>query len=135
MLSNSITLVVDEDNVPGTAGVSKTFTRFEEFQNRSVYIETAHSIAMKDTLSFYRTLPKISGNFRGSAKCAFKFTKDYEVPGVDSETVNLVPAIVEGNLSLPVGLTPAQVMALYMRVNALLGSDAIMVPLTTQLMI
>lgn len=136
MQPNVIVLPVDVDNDGGTTpAVDLTFTRFDEFQNRSEYISEAHTIAARDKVGFYRTLPKASGNFRGVAKVAIKFTKDFEVNGVDASTVNVAPGIFEVSGSLPVGLTPAQTLELRMRAVALLLDDDVCGPLFDQLMI
>lgn len=136
MQSNQITLAVDVDNDGGTtAAVISTYTRFDEYQNRSEYIHANHSVAVRDKMGFYRTFPKANGNFRGTSKCTIKFTKDYSVAGVDSQTTLIRPAIAEASFSLPVGLTPAQSLEFRMRLVAALRDDAIMVPLMDQLMI
>lgn len=136
MLSETITLAVDVDNDGGTtAAVVEVFSRFDEYQNRSEYISADHSVAVKDKLGFYRTFPKANGNFRGTSKCAVKFTKDHSVAGVDSSTSLIRPAIAEVSFSLPVGMTPAQTLELRMRLVAALSDDDIMVPLMDQLMI
>jgi hypothetical protein len=136
MLANQITLEVNDDNDDGTTAlVENIFQRFEEYLNRSEYIHTNHTIALRDKLGFYRTPPKTNGNFRGTAKSAAKFTKDFEVAGVDSSTTLTVPAIIEISQSLPVGLTPAQTLELRMRMVALILMDAIMAPLSDQLMV
>lgn len=136
MQANTITLDVDTDNDGGTTAiVVESFTRYDEFQNRSVYINTGHTLASKDTLSLYRTLPKQNGNFKGVAKSAIKFSKDHSVPGVDSTTTNVASGLVEVSFSLPIGMTPAQTLELRMRAVALLLDDTVMVALNDQLMV
>lgn len=136
MLSNLITLAVDDDNDGGiTPAIEHIYSRFDEYQNRSEYIHTNHTVATRDKLGFYRTFPKANGNFRGAQKCAVKLTKDYSVSGVDTETTLVRPAIGEIGFSIPVGLTPAQTLEFRMRLVAVILDDAIMVPLMDQLMI
>lgn len=136
MQPNVVTLSVDVDNDGGTtAAVERIFTRFNEFSNRSEYISSLHSVAARDKLGFYRTFPKASGNFRGTAKMAAKFTKDILVPGVDATTSVTCPAIGEISFSFPVGMTNAEMREFRMHFVALLRDDAVMVPLTTQLMV
>jgi hypothetical protein len=135
-LSSSFTLSVNDDNDDGsTAEVEIDYAEFSSYLNRSEYISEYHTLAARDKLGFYRTLPKTSGNFRGVAKSAVKFTKDYEVAGVDAETTNIAPGIVEVNFAFPVGVTPADALELRMRAVALLQDDTIMVPLIDQQMI
>ena len=84
MQPNTITLAVDLLNTGATT--DQIFTRQEEYLNRSVYISPTHSVSAKDTLSLYRTPIKPSGNFPGVAKVSAKFSTDYSIPGVDTET-------------------------------------------------
>jgi len=136
MQDNTITLDVNTDNDDGTtATVESIFTRFEEYLNRSVYIHTDHSLAMRNMLGLYRTIPKASGNFRGTAKSAVKVTKDFSVAGVDAATTNVAPSLAEANFSFPVGMTPAQTLEQRMCLAAMILFDTVMVPLTDQLMV
>lgn len=138
MLANSFTLSVNTDNDDGTtAEVEYVFNRYDDQSpNRSEYIEdTDHSLSLRDKIGFYRTFPKPSGNFPGTAKCAAKVTKDFVVPGMDSSTSITVPAIIDVGFSFPIGMTEEQRTALRMRVVALLSSDTIMLPLTGQLQV
>lgn len=133
MLNDQITLSVDEEN-DGVGPVNHVYTRFEETQNRSKYIHTNHTLSAKDTLSFYRTLPKPSGNFRGVAKTAAKFSKDYSVTGADGSTI-VAPVIVEISISMPVGISAANAMIARQKALSLLDLDAVMVPLMEQQMV
>lgn len=136
MQDNTIAIDVNTDNDDGTtAAVSAVYARFEEYLNRSVYIHQNHTLAMRDQLSLYRTLPKTSGNFRGTAKSAVKFTKDFLVAGTDTETMLVAPAILEANFSLPIGLTPAQTLEMRMRLAAMILFDTVMVSLNDQCMV
>lgn len=136
MLSNTITLAVDDNNDGGaTPTIEHIYSRFDEYQNRSEYIHANHTVATRDKLGFYRTFPKTNGNFRGTQKCAVKLTKDYSVDGVDAETTLVRPAIGEIGFSFPVGLTPAQTLEFRMRLVAVILDDSVMGPLTDQLMI
>lgn len=134
MLDNAIIIAVNETN-DGITFVDHNYTRFDEFQNRSVYVGDLHTTALRDTLTFYRTFPKVNGNFRGTSKVAVKFTQDIAVPGVDANTSLLVPMIGEMSYSLPVGLTDAQALMLRQKFVALTKDGTIMIPLTKQLMV
>jgi hypothetical protein len=133
MQSEEITLAVDELNDANT--VNHVYSRFEEYQNRSVYIHSGHSLEARDTLSFYRTFPKVSGNFKGMAKSAVKFSQDVEVAGVDGVSTLTSPIIVEVSFSVPVGATQAEQLIARQRAIALLDDDTIMVKLNDQLMV
>lgn len=127
MLANTITLPVDLANTGSTTDL--VLTRLEEFQNRSVYKTPTHSLITRDTLSFYRTMPKKSGNFNGVAKSALKFTVDKEVEGVDTTTTIVAPQIGEISFSLPIGFTAAEALVLRQRLIAALDDDTIMAQL------
>lgn len=133
MQPNTITLAVDELNDSTT--VDHTFTRYEEFQNRSVYIGESHDISLRDTLSLYRSFPKQSGNYRGTAKTSVKFTTDVSVVGVDGIASIVSPLILEVSFSVPVGVTPAQLVLARQRAIALLDTDTVMTSLNSTLMI
>lgn len=134
MQPDVITLSVDEQN-DGVGLVNHVFTRYEEYQNRAVYIGANHTLATKDTLSLYRTFPKASGNFRGVGKTAAKFSQDVLVDGVDGVSQLTAPIIVDVSFSIPVGATPAQILIARQRALALLDLDAVMSPLNEQLMV
>lgn len=133
MLDNQIILPVDVDN-SGTP-VSQEFSRFSEYQNRSVYIGSGHSVSSKNNLSFYRSFPSKTGNFLGTAKSSFKVTEDIQVTGVDSSTVLTVPVIAEVNFSFPVGTLVAKQTEIRQRLLAILDDDTLMTKLNNQLMI
>lgn len=134
MQPNVITLPVDEQN-DGVGLVNHVYTRYEEYQNRAVYIMTDHVMSARDTLALYRTFPKSSGNFKGTAKSQFKFTQDILVDGVDGVSQLTSPIIVDVSFSLPVGATPAQILIARQRALAMLDLDAVVAPLNEQLMI
>lgn len=123
MQPNTITLAVDLLNTGVTT--DETFTRQEEYLNRSVYIGTDHSVSLKDTLSFYRSPIKPSGNFPGVAKTSIKFSTDKVIAGVDSTTTLVAPIIFEISASVPVGVSSADQMIARQRAIALLDMDAI----------
>lgn len=133
MQPNTITLPVDETNT--NVVVNHVLSRFEEFQNRSTYIESNHSVAARDQLQFYRTFPKASGNFRGTSKCSVKFTKDLQVTGVDGVSSLTSPIIVEVSFSIPVGASTAEILLARQKAIALLDLDSVMTPFNEQLMV
>jgi hypothetical protein len=133
MLDNTVTLPVDILNTDVTT--DRIYTRYEEYLNRSVYIGPDHTLSLMDTLSFYRSFPKVSGNFRGMAKTSFKFSDECTVLGVDGISSLTLPKIAEMSFSLPVGVTAADVLELRQRIIALLDSDTIMNKLNNTLMI
>jgi hypothetical protein len=116
MLDNTITLAVDQAG--NDTIVSELYTRFEEQLNRSVYIGDDHSLSTRNQMAVTRSSATVSGNFRGVAKSAIKFTQDITVPGVDVTTSNSAPMIGSSNFSIPVGATSAQVMLLRQRMIA-----------------
>jgi hypothetical protein len=134
MQPNEITLMVDTTG-DGSAIVSETLTRFEEFANRSKYIGEGHAIGMRDELSLYRTFPKQSGNLRGVAKSAVKTTKDIGVPGVDSSTTITQPMILDLSASVPVGATDEEIVYMCQRGAAILALELIQQGLVKKLMV
>lgn len=136
MQPNSIVLDVNTDGDDGTtATVPITFTRFDEYQNRSEYIAEDHTLASRNKLGMYRTFPKPNGNFRGMAKSAIKLTKDHAVPGIDATTTVVAPSIVDIGFSFPVGVTDESVVLELETAAALLHDTAVMYALTRTLMI
>jgi hypothetical protein len=123
MLDNTITLSVDQQHTGSTTDI--VYTRFEEPLNRSVYNSEDHTYTKRDTLGFYRTLPKRAGKSLGVKKSAVKFTLDQEVPSADGTTTLISPLIVDVSMSLPVGTTPAVAMIARQRLVALMNNDAI----------
>lgn len=118
MQPTSITLAVDTLG-DGSVVVDEDFQRFDEYQNRSVYISENHTLSARETLSLYRTFPKVNGNFLGVAKNAIKFSYDFGVLGVDGSNI-VAPCIIDVGASVPVGLTPAQTLLMRERVRAAL---------------
>lgn len=131
MLDNTLVLPVDVAN-NGT-WINKTFTRYTEFQNRSSYIGEAHSVSMRDNLSFYRSFPTKAANFKGTSKTSLKLTKDIEVVGNDGLAQLTAPIIAEVNFSFPVGTTSAEMVEVRQKLIALLDNDSLMTKLNYQL--
>jgi hypothetical protein len=75
------------------------------------------------------------GNFKGTAKSAMKFSKDYAVEGVDGIASLTSPLIFEVSCSVPVGIVVADQMISRQRAIALLDGDTLMVKLMNQLMV
>lgn len=133
MQPNVLTLSVDAEN-NGTP-VNEVYTRYEELQNRSRYIGASHVPGDRDELSIFRSFPTKTGNFKGVGKTSVKFTKDQDVPGVDSSTLVTAPIIIEVSFSVPVGTTTAAMVHARQRVLALLDDDSVMDALNVQLMV
>lgn len=135
MQPDLITLSVNTDNDDGTTpAVDIDYTRFDTYQNRSIYIADNHTLALRDMLGFYRTFPKQNGNFRGVQKSAVKFTIDQSVPGVDAETTIIHPSLGEVSFNFAVGVSDAHRLEMRMRMVAILLDDAIMDALTGRLL-
>jgi len=129
----TITLAVDVLNNGST--VNKAYSSLSGVQgNKSQYIGPDHSMVAPHTLTFYRTFPKPSGNFRGVTKTAVKVSISKEVEGVDGSTLS-APNIGEVSFSLPVGATEADELILRQTLIAALDRDDVMVPLNHQAVI
>lgn len=133
MQAETLQLAVDELNDGNTS--NHDYSRFEEYQNRSVYIGANHSLDSQDKLTLYRTFPKSNGNYKGVAKSSFKFSKDHLVNGVDGLAQLTSPLIVEVSFSVPVGISVADQMIARQRAVALLDNDTVMSALMDQLMV
>lgn len=133
MQPNQITLAVDETHT--STPVDNIFDRNEEYINRTVYTHGDHTLASKDTLSFYRNAPTVSGNFPGMAKVACKFSRDVTVPGVDTSTTIVSASIGEFSIRVPVGASAAYCLELRQRMVALLNDDTVMDSLILKLSI
>lgn len=118
MLDNTITLPVDTLN-NGTP-TNRIYTRYDEYQNRSVYKGPAHSLLKRDTLGFYRTPVKANGTDNGVAKSAIKLTQDIDVPGKLASSTVTKPMIGDISLSIPVGATAAQTLEFRQRMIAVI---------------
>lgn len=116
MLNNTITLPVDILNNGTTS--NRVYTRYDEYQNRSVYKGPSHTLVKRDTLGFYRTPVKANGTDNGVAKSAMKLTFDIEVPGKIATTTVTKPLIADASFSIPVGATTAQTLEFRQRLIA-----------------
>jgi len=127
MQDNVITLAVDVLNDDTTEDLD--YERFDVYQNRTVYTSENHVLTAKDTMTFYRTFPKVNGNFPGTAKTAVKFSTDKVIDGVDGVAALTTALIGEVSFSVPVGVSAADQLILRQRIIALLDDDSIMEPL------
>lgn len=125
MLTNTITLAVDLLN-NGTPS-NEDYVRLEEQVNRSTYRGPGHSSSSRNTLQFYRTFAKRSGNFLGAAKVSAKFTADKTVTGADGSNL-ISPMIGTIEFSLPSGVSAADMKALRQRIIASLDQDSVWDP-------
>jgi hypothetical protein len=98
--------------------VNQDYTRYEEAANRASYIGTDHTLSLRNLMAVSRNFPTVSGNFKGVAKSTLKFTQDIQVAGVDAETTNTSPVIINVGSSIPVGCTAADAMEIRNRVIA-----------------
>lgn len=133
MQPNTLTLNVDYLNNAITT--AEGYDRYEEYQNRSVYVGSTHSPDSRDTVSLYRSFPTKNGNFKGVQKSSIKLSKDHTVNGVDGVATLTSPVIIEVNFSVPVGVSPADVLKCRQRIIALLDDDTICDALNNQLMV
>lgn len=133
MQNDQLDLNVDAANT-GTTAV-ETYSRYEEYQNRSVYIGDGHLPEQRDTLSLYRTFPTRTGNFKGVSKSAIKVTCDVDVPGVDSSTTLTAPIILDLSFSVPVGVDASSLKHARQRLLAMIDDDTFMDSLNIQLMV
>lgn len=120
MLDNTITLPVDVAN-NGTT-VDAIFTRDEVVVGRSMYKGPARTSVLGDSLTFFRSKAKRAGAFLGVYKSRLKFSRDFEVPTAEVGKSVIQPALVDINISKPVGVTEGQIVEMIMRGAAALAS-------------
>lgn len=114
MQPNTIAYTFDHDNDGGTtAAVSVTLTRHAEELNKSTYRTGSHSTEVPDTVNFYRTAAKRSGEFLGAQKVSVKRTKTFEVETASGGATK-APVVGELSFSIPVGVTNAEKLAILM---------------------
>jgi len=128
MQADVITLDVDTNNDGNTT--PKVFNRYDEQQNRTIYVSIGHTPGFRDQFAISRSFPTKVGNFRGVCKSTVKFTKDTDVPGVDANTSLQSTCIIEVGFSIPVGYDAVSLKALRQTVLALLDDDSFMDSLT-----
>lgn len=92
--------------------------------NRSVYVVEDYDFSSLDQFTFYRTPPKVSGNYRGNLKTAVKRSVDLSVVGVDSTTTITAPAIVQISASWPIGSTEEQKAEIFDSIYQTFASEA-----------
>lgn len=125
-----ITLSVDADGTGANVAVDEIYSNFDRFSNRSVYHAPGHTTVVRDTLTFYRTLPKPTSIFYGVQKSAAKFSMDVEVNTPTGVTTRS-PIIFELSASIPVGATAADILHVEERVKALIYNRDLMIRLFT----
>lgn len=133
MLDNVITLPVDTLNNGNPA--DQNFERTREFGLRTIYQGPNHTSINQDTLTFYITEPKRSGNSLGVIKAGLTFRTDTSVLGADSTTTNAVTRISAVSFNVPVGTTAAERKADRQRVIAILDNDELMEDLCEKLQV
>lgn len=112
-----------------------TLSRYEETQNKTVYVAGNHTPAHRDQLAITRSFPTKNGNFKGVQKSGLKLTKDLEVPGVDQTTTITAPIIIDVAFSIPVGTSPASVLEARQKAVGILNLDSFMDKLNIQQMV
>jgi len=131
MLDTTITLSVDTTN--DDTPENHVFTRYDEYQNRTVYTGPNNALDSRELMTVYRTAPKPAGNFKGVAKSTVKFSRDVEIEGKDSTTNVGAVELGEVSFSIPVGTSAADAMILRQRLIAALDDDTLMVKLMENL--
>lgn len=86
---------------------TKTYAQDSVQKDIAVYAGPANTFSVKDTLTLKRTAPKPTKDFAGVARASAKFTKT-----VSTGTLTTADAIVEVSVSLPVGMSEANVTSL-----------------------
>jgi hypothetical protein len=111
MLDNTITLAYDAEGDGNPVDV--VIRRYQEYTDRSVYV-FPDAESGDHNVTFYRTLPKASGNFKGVARVRQKLSIPVTVDGVDGNPVASA-IIIEWSGSVPKGCTEAMITAAVMK--------------------
>lgn len=100
---------------------TKTYTA-DSFQKDQVgYIGAAKTVSVKDDLKVARTAPKPTITFSGNGRTTAKLTRTLTLTGALTTASD---AIIECNVSVPVGFTAADIDALLNDFGALVsGAD------------
>lgn len=121
MLENNVVLSLKNGGTP----INANFVRIDVVGNRSLYHGPEHSNIARNTMNFYRTPVKKSGNFLGVMKSAVKFTRDLDVLNAVGDPI-VSPEIGEISFSIPVGATEGEVNVLLDHILAMVeGQRAI----------
>jgi len=131
MQDNTITLSVDSANDGNPA--NQAFVRSRYNLTKSLYTGSGNTVDSRNQLTFTASDPKRSGESRGIAKSALKFTLDVAVLNSSGSGNITLPCIAEVSFAVPVGTTPAQTMEMRQRLVALLDDDAVMAKLMDNL--
>jgi hypothetical protein len=98
---------------------TKTYTA-DSFQTSQIgYIGSQKTVSAKDDVVLRRTAPKPTVTFSGVGRTTAKMTRTLTLTGATTATAD---AIVEINVSVPVGYTAADVDALLNDMGAFLAS-------------
>lgn len=133
MQADTITLAVDVLN-NGTPANQAFVSSDRSGVNRTVYHGPGHTLISRHTLALLRGYPKRTGNYYGSAKSSIKFTRDVSVSQADG-TTTIAPLIFEVSVSMPVGTTPADLLAMRQHVVAILDRDDVCNDLQAKLIV
>jgi hypothetical protein len=121
MIPDTFTVAVDILNNGTTT--DKVYERAETFPGRSIFTGDNHSLEAEDSVTFYRTMPKSNGNFKGTGRTTVKTRQDFIVAGADGVAQLTQIASAETLFALPVGMTSAQKLEFRQRHIALLDHE------------
>lgn len=102
-----------------TINGTKTYSADSFGTNRVGYNGPSSSVSVKDQLVLTRTAPKATDVFSGVGRTAAKLTRTLALTGAKTDTAD---AILEINVSVPVGFTAADVDAVLNDMGAFLAS-------------
>lgn len=127
-MNDSLTLAVDVANDANPSNEVFTLHRFNE--TRKVFKGPNHTDSQEQLLTVTVSDPTINGENPGRRKSTLKFTNDVTISNVSGSGDLREPIISSYNMSIPVGATPAEIMAERQRMIALIDSDVIVAPVT-----
>lgn len=127
-MNDSITLSIDVANNSTYVDSIHTLHRFNE--TRKVFKGPNHTDSQEQLLVVTVSDPTVNGENPGRRKSTFKLTNDVTVANVSGSGDLREPIISSFNMSVPVGATPAEIMAERQRMVAILLDTAIVAPVT-----
>lgn len=98
---------------------TKTFSADQYSTNAVVYIGPAHTLSLKDDIRLGRVAPKPTSTFSGVGRTAAKLSRTLTLTGALTPSGD---AILEINVSIPVGAAGADIDALLNDMGSFLSS-------------
>jgi len=105
-----------------TSAAAVTYNHFRTQENRATYIGPVHSDISKDMLIVQSSSPKRSGSSFGNRRSSINLVQSVDV--VDAEGATVTKDMkVELSISIPAGVTTAQLAEACARIEGIISDD------------